>query len=284
MLTAMQRLRSTLDYAAVDIAVLEDLADDIAASDTLLVTGSSLTGLSRRQADLDLLVLGSCAWQSSTQAASLHGAARARYRLPNLRHVTLRYIHADTLHALQARVQRTQDGFCVPSLLAGAPRLTLDDQILLHEIRDGLTLRNASIAEQWRNALHIESLPVMLAAQRLNNYGARRANAEQFAAAGEAQSAHWCMREALEELLAAYLAAFGCTNPRKRWHLLLLERLDHAAQATALAMQLAAPLLANDLSEQLKLADAVQLEIASQQPVLERLGSLLTHSFERGTE
>lgn len=284
MLTTMQKLRSTLDYADVDIAVLDDLADDVAASDALLVTGSSLTGLSRRQADLDLLVLGSCVWQSSTQAASLLGAARARYRLPNLRHVTMRYIHADTLNALQARVRCTQDGFCVPSLLAGASRLTLDDQILLHEIRDGITLRNASIAEQWRNALHIDSLPVMLAAQRLKNYGARRANAEQFFAAGEAQSAQWCMREALEELLAAYLAAFGRTNPRKRWHLLLLEQLDQAEQKTALARQLASPLLANDLTEQLRLADAVQLEIARQQPVLKRLGSLLAHSFERGTE
>ncbi len=287
MLTAMERLRSTLDYADEDIAVLEDLAEDVAASDTLLVTGSSLTGLSRKQADLDLLVLGSKACHLSTHAASLHGATRARYRLPNMRHVTMRYVGADTLHALKERVQRTQDGFRVPSLLVGAPRLTLDDQILLHEIKDGLIVCNSSIAEQWRHALHSDSLPLMLAANRLSRYAARRINAEHFAVCGESQSAQWCMREALEELLAAYLAAFGRTNPRKRWHLLLLERLDciRAEQAGRLAALLSAPLPGtSDLSETLSVVDAVLREITAQLPVLGNLGGFLPHSFERGLE
>jgi hypothetical protein len=108
------------------------------------------------------------------------------------------------------------------------PPMDLTTRVLLHELRSGVVLANDSVADSWRQSLRLEQLPVYLAAQHLQQFAARRQNVEWHLKDDEWESALWTLREGLEELMVAVLAAAGETNPRKRWHLQLLRR--HGAE------------------------------------------------------
>lgn len=280
MLTPTQII-ALCNYTHEDARGLEEIADAVLASEALIVSGSSLTRLSAKKSVLDLHILGHAEKRPVTCAASLMGATDASYRLSSGRIIIVRYTDVEILTDIQNITQRYHDSLSLPAALVKPAEFSLAQQILLHEIRDGMTLRNESIVEIWREKLRVMELPTYIAIHKLQIYAARRANSEQFANVGEMQSALWCLREAQEELLAAYLASFGLTNPRKRWHMKLLQvaaETHGARNALAFQSMLLAALgecTQTHFRQCKDCMDAVLREIVERLPVLTRITSLL---------
>jgi hypothetical protein len=208
-------------------AELVDLVAAVRPSDTLLAVGSLSNGLGSSSAELDLLLIGP-GTQYAGISASVASMSSASYQLASGRAIKIRFCTDRELLAVSELVNRFEHTLLEPSMGLNLPPMDLTTRVLLHELRSGVVLANDSVADSWRQSLRLEQLPVYLAAQHLQQFAARRQNVEWHLKDDEWESALWTLREGLEELMVAVLAAAGETNPRKRWHLQLLRR--HGAE------------------------------------------------------
>lgn len=206
---------------------LVDLIAGVRPSDTLLAVGSVSNGLGSSSAELDLLLIGP-GIPNAGGSASVASMSSASYQLASGRAVGIRFCTEQELLVIRDLVSRFEGAFSESAMQLKLPALDLTTAVLLHELRCGVVLANDSIAENWRQMLRLDQLPIYLAVQRLQRFAARRRNVEWHLKDHEHEAALWTLRECLEELLAAALAAVGETNPRKRWHLQLLRR--HGAE------------------------------------------------------
>jgi hypothetical protein len=267
-----------------DLEELSQIAQAISPSETILLCGSILTNLSAKESSPDLLILGANIRARPTRAASLNGSRVARYRLSSGAIVNVHYADVEDLAALKTVSSHFMDGLSLPSVLLNPPEFLLREQILMHEISTGVPLANASISQMWRENLAIDFLATFISVYRLGRCNARCRNAISFAAVNEWQSAHWCLREAYEELLCAYLASHGHTNPRRRWHLELLDLVASAGDRSACTLKeilLCAihGLDDRDFKERLHFADVLKNSIITRFPALEILNDSMYREF-----
>lgn len=218
----------TLAHAATTkvalVAGLDGLIASVRASDTLLAVGSVVSGLGSRASQLDLLLIGTGSQQTGT-AASVATVGSATYQLSSGAKVGVRFCTDKELDDLSTVTRRFEEAFFEPAMFANLPNLDIGAQVLLHEIRTGIVLTNVSIAQAWREQLRLRFLHRHIAAMRFLRFAARRRNVIGQLDDGDIDTAQWTLREGIEELMAAALAAVGETNPRKRWHLRLLRGL-----------------------------------------------------------
>jgi hypothetical protein len=202
---------------------LDDLIAAVRPSDTLLATGSLSNGLGSSSAELDLLLIGP-GTQYAGISASVASMSTASYHLASGRAINIRFCAERELLTITELVSRFEHVLLEPSMGLNLPPMDLTTRVLLHDLRSGVVLANDSVADGWRQSLRLDQLPVYVAAQHLQRFAARRQNVEWHLKDNEREAALWTLREGLEELLNAVLAAAGETNPRKRWHLQLLRR------------------------------------------------------------
>lgn len=225
--------------------VLSALATDVSAdvggliaavrpSDTLLAVGSLVNGLGSSSTELDLLLLGTGA-PSKGVAATVSSMSSSFYRVASGRTVKIRFCSDHELYRIAETVDHFSQALIEPSAWANLPHLEEPTQVLLHELRNGIVLTNASIAQSWRETLRVDELHLYVAVQHLLRYAARRRSVLQQLQDGDAENAQWMLAECLEAILAGALAAAGETNPRRRWHLRLARRLDAGFQAAGVA-------------------------------------------------
>lgn len=225
--------------------VVSTLAPDVTAdvgglvaavrpSDTLLAVGSLVNGLGSSSTELDLLLLGSGA-PSKGVSATVSSMSSSYYRVASGRTVKVRFCSDNELYRIAETADHFSQALIEPSAWANLPHLDEPTQVLLHELRNGIVLTNASIAQSWRETLRVGELHLYVAALHLLRYAARRRSVFQQLQDGDPESARWMLVECLEAILAGALAAAGETNPRRRWHLRLARRLDAGFQAAGVA-------------------------------------------------
>jgi hypothetical protein len=217
--------------------VTADVGSLVAAvrpSDTLLAVGSLVNGLGSSSTELDLLLLGTGA-PSKGVSATVSSMSSSYYRVASGRTVKVRFCSDDELYRIAETVDHFSQALIEPSAWANLPHLDEPTQVLLHELRNGIVLTNASIAQSWRETLRVDELHLYVATLHLLRYAARRRSVFQQLQDGDPENARWMLVECLEAILAGALAAAGETNPRRRWHLRLARRLDAGFQAAGVA-------------------------------------------------
>lgn len=226
---------SVANILAADVtADIGGLVAAVRPSDTLLAVGSLVNGLGSSSTELDLLLLGSGV-PSAGVSATVSSMSSSFYRTGSGRAVKVRFCSDEELYRIAGTVDHFGQALIEPSAWANLPHLEEPAQVLLHEVRNGIVLTNASIAQSWRETLRVDQFHLYVATLYLLRYAARRRNVLQQMQDGDAENAEWMLLECLEVILAGALAAAGETNPRRRWHLRLARRLDAGFQAAGVA-------------------------------------------------
>lgn len=204
--------------------IITSLALTVGGADALFVTGSAVSTLSRR-GEVDLLLVSSHARTVAGTSASLASTSEATYQCRlHGGTATLRVISADQLAAMGRTMEYIAEAQDEPSMLSALPHLGLGELLLLHEIRTGVVVKNEAVADHWRRALQVESLPQRVAAQFAEQARRRLPGLRRQFDGGDVDTAQLILREVIDNLAMAVLAEIGETNCRPRWRLKLLVR------------------------------------------------------------
>ncbi|KQY55342.1 hypothetical protein ASD11_17520 [Aeromicrobium sp. Root495] len=252
---------------------LAGLADAIRTSDTLLAVGSVVSGLASSSTHLDLLLIGPGAPAKSV-AASVAGLRSGSYVLASGQSVTVRFCSTQELAPVRDVVMHFAEAMVEPSAWANIPSLDHPTHVLLHEVRNGITIAHESIAQAWREALYVDQLPTYLASTHLLRHLDRRENVEQQLVDQHLESAQWMLRESLQDLLAALLASIGETNPHRRWHLRLARRHQEVLGHDLVDRLVKALCVWHDVDEEAEVRAALELADEVRRDIVERIPGL----------
>jgi hypothetical protein len=192
-------------------------------AETVLLVGSIVDGLGTSSSDINLLIIGDRGLDA-TLVFGESGFEQSVARLPQGRRVTTEYWRAEDVERLQRRLSTVGVAIYEPSRLHQIEYFSDLELRLLHRLRTGLVLTNPLRAEQWRQAMEVETLPNYLLLHWAGAYQAMRDDAWAQAEDGDGLSAWWMARAALDYLGAAMLASVGETNPYSKWRPRLLQR------------------------------------------------------------
>lgn len=211
---------NTAIVSGSDSALLHGL---VRQSDTLLALDASASGYRKGDdvADLVLIGLGD---KPGGVAASVAALSSGSYALPSGQLVNITFRSSAELDSVRRLSARFAEAMASPSAWANPPGLDPSTHVILHELRVGAALVNPSIAQTWRESLHVDQLPTFVAAHHLARHYRLRDQISHEVSRHAFDSAHWILRECLLDSLAALLAALGETHPERQWHLDLAKR------------------------------------------------------------
>lgn len=218
-----ERCAQWLGDWGVSLETLTAQVRPLAPTETLLLVGSIPDGLANALSDIDLLLIGDQPLRGGL-VVNETDYQESVGQLANGKEIHVESWRRADVYALAGRLASLAALMQDPTGVESVERFSDSERRLLHRLHTGVVLAGESAAAEIRRRVPFAAFPAYLVLYFLNEHYTLREDAIAQVREGDAVSALWMLRQAMELMAGAVLASLGETNSYPKWRPRLLER------------------------------------------------------------